>query len=108
MNILAFLTTGIILYAGVVKSGIGCIGVETTQISRTIKKVHPGGPAALAGMQVGDKILAVNDRKYGAIVGPPDELVVIVVKRGDKTITFEIVRQDLVDFPNHPCPERVK
>jgi len=62
----------------------------------------PGYPAAMAGVKTGDVIVTVNGNEAGDVKtaadglkllqGPPGEVVKLVVKRGDRRLTFEVAR----------------
>jgi carboxyl-terminal processing protease len=83
--------------------GIGFLMVRD-QAPVTVLFPFPGGPAATAGVQVGDRILAVDgetieleprrtilERARKRILGPPGSSVRLTVSRDDGAPSFEVV-----------------
>ncbi|TAM95526.1 MAG: S41 family peptidase [Chitinophagaceae bacterium] len=81
------------------------IGVEYIMLKDTINITDaiPGGPAALAGIEVGDKLLAINDSSVAGVHittsrikdllrGPKGSKVNISILRNDKVLPFAITR----------------
>lgn len=88
------------------------IGVEYIMLKDTINitDVIPGGPSALAGLEIGDKFLKVNDslvagvhittgRIKNLLRGPKGSKVNISVLRGNKILPFFITRA-LIPLPS--------
>ena len=84
--------------------GIGVDVVQDPQGLRVID-VFPGEPAAKAGLQHGDLIVAVDSHKLAGhtatfasklIRGPAGTTVRLSVLRGHRTLAFKIVRADVV------------
>lgn len=68
----------------------GGIGIETVYITgETIKKVHSGYPADLAGLLPGDVILSVEGNY---IPGPPGTVVNILIGRNGVVTNYKITR----------------
>ena len=57
---------------GSANSVIG-VNVEDTDLGARVRGVSPGGPAATAGVAVGDTIVAINDVELGRTAGNDDE-----------------------------------
>ena len=53
-----------------------------------VKKVHPNTPAYLAGLQEGDRLLAVNGVPVTSI---PYSQVVATIQQTPKTLTLQVV-----------------
>ncbi|MEC8431318.1 MAG: trypsin-like peptidase domain-containing protein, partial [Planctomycetota bacterium] len=78
------------------KPGFIGLSVDRDSDRAEISKISPGGPAEVAGLQVGDVILEFDGVKtddYRSLVTialqtPPDEEVVVRVRRGDKEMEF--------------------
>jgi C-terminal peptidase prc len=78
----------------------GSLGVDVSQWP-TIKVV-PHTPAAKVGLRDGDVVLRVNSRAVGKteppadalkiLHGAPDTTISLTVRRGDKTLSFEVCR----------------
>ena len=79
---------------------IGYAGFKPEETKIVVKEVKPGEPAAAAGLQVGDQIIAVNgDRieqsRYGAIDivrairSSADQPVALTVKRGEEILDLK-------------------
>jgi regulator of sigma E protease len=65
--------------------------------SSTIGKVLPGSPAAAAGLQAGDRILAVDgepvrrmDSVLNAVAGDPDRMLALAVQRGTAEVWLTV------------------
>lgn len=75
----------------------------------SIRTVYPSMPAAEAGIQAGDVVLAVNGRSTKHIsvtevwdwfTGPPNTPVALVIRRGDNVGEIVIKRMDIGRIPN--------
>lgn len=53
-----------------------------------VKKVHPNSPAFLAGLQEGDRLLAVNGLSVASL---PYAQVVATIQQTPKTLTLQVV-----------------
>ena len=83
--------------------GIGAqIRAEDRRIS--VVRVLPGMPAEKAGMIAGDVVLTIDgaatvnmpaDEAQGLLRGPVGEVVVVVIRRGGKTLRLEITRDTI-------------
>ncbi|MCA9705580.1 MAG: PDZ domain-containing protein [Myxococcales bacterium] len=84
----------------------GGIGAQIRAEDRRIMvvRVLPGMPAEKAGMKAGDVVLKIDgaatvnmpaDEAQGLLRGPVGEVVVVVVRRGKKTMTLEITRETI-------------
>lgn len=87
------------------------IGASVTQdadtLLTTVISVEPDGPAAQAGMQEGDVIVAVDGADvtqtsletliYDHIMGDVGTQVVVTVERGDKRLDLPMTRQKIID-----------
>lgn len=93
------------IYAGLFGtfSGIG-VTIEKEDAYVNIVGVMKGQPAEKAGLKVGDKILSVDGKEVKdmdlnqvskLIKGPKDTKVTLGVKRGEKLLTIEVVRQQI-------------
>lgn len=65
-----------------------------------IEDLHPDGPAKKSGLQKGDKITHVNDKKIGpksfeSIRGPIGSKITLTVERDGKTKGIEVERQKI-------------
>ncbi len=77
---------------GNVSNEKGKIGIREDW-DRRIVRVHPGSPAELAGLKVGDKVIEVDGHKGDyPIIGGAKEVVKVVVDRKGQTLTFYIRR----------------
>lgn len=65
------------------------VGVPTGQASTTVDLVSEGSPAAAAGLQVGDEIVAID----GIPADGFDEVRDLVSPRGGQTVTLTVVRE---------------
>lgn len=74
------------------QSAFGALGIEPVRaiIENTLQKVIPDSPAALAGLQAGDKIVAVNGKTVNW-----QELVTIIRESQDQKIKFLVERDGL-------------
>ena len=80
-----------VVLATVLAIGLSLVpGAKFGEIPAEIGRVEPGGPAAKAGMQAGDKIVAIN----GNPVETWSQLMTEVQIVGDKEGAFEVVRCD--------------
>ena len=80
-----------VVLATVIAIGLSLVpGAKFGEIPTEIGRVEPDGPAAKAGMQAGDKIVAIN----GNPVETWSQLMTEVQIVGDKEGEFEIVRCD--------------
>ncbi len=78
------------------KPGFIGLSVDRDSDRAEISKISPGGPAEVAGLKVGDVILEFDGVKtddYRSLVTialqtPPDEEVVVRVRRGDEEMEF--------------------
>jgi len=82
-------------------SEAGLIGIRLSVLSNTVSIVHPGTPAEEAGLMPGDHILSVDGDKNGEIIGEPDTVVHLVVKRGQEILSFNIIRRAKHSLPSH-------
>lgn len=72
----------------------GAVGVKATTI---LKEVTPGSPAAIAGMQAGDEIVAIEEQEIktwedvqkSVQEAPPGPLT-FTVRRGDRLLSFAV------------------
>lgn len=80
-------------------------GVRFEGNTSTVSMVIKGGPAAKAGLKVGDEILSVGE-KY--IIQPNDLLDAIVNKRSGDVVKLEIKRKNQFMFFNLKLIEAVK
>ena len=80
---------GIIQYS----PGVGKIGVRVSPSGR-VMRVSPGSPAEIAGLAVGDKIIAADGKPgaVGRIHGDQGTAVVLTIKRGELEITRQVER----------------
>ena len=71
-----------------------------------IHSVRPDSSADKEGVFVGDQLLRVNGRTVQSLtyaqvstelIGPPEELLVLEVKRGDEIMRFRLVRTNMMD-----------
>ena len=89
-----FMSVSLILRGG----GRTGIGIDP---SATITEVVDGGPASIAGLKIGDKLIKVDGRSisedfnpvYSEIVGNPGTLVELIVMRNGKELKFLVERQ---------------
>lgn len=84
----------------------GGIGAQIRAEDRRILivRVLPGMPAEKAGMKAGDVVLTIDgaatvnmpaDEAQSLLRGPVGEVVVVVVRRGDETLSLEITRDTI-------------
>lgn len=84
----------------------GGIGAQIREEDRRILivRVLPGMPAEKAGMKAGDVVLTIDgaatvnmaaEEAQSLLRGPVGEVVVVVVRRGDETVTLEITRDTI-------------
>ncbi|MBQ8091993.1 MAG: S41 family peptidase [Clostridia bacterium] len=88
-----------------VYTGIGCqLLADSESMLITVTRVFKGSPAEEAGIQVGDKIVYVDDVYYTAyemdeavsvMRGTPGEMVKVTVLRDYKTIDFDVIRREV-------------
>jgi C-terminal processing protease CtpA/Prc len=80
---------------------IGYLGL--TLNNNEIGKVFPQSPAEKAGLDVGDKIMEINDKSvYGLtgsgiadqLIGPPDSFVEIIVEHGNELRKLKLIRAE--------------
>lgn len=95
------------------QSGLGLrVGVQGSGLA--VVAVTPGGPAAAAGIRVGDRLLAVDDRPLGArdpglaatlLEGPEGSTVTLTLSRGGRrreaTLVREVVVPETVSAERH-------
>jgi carboxyl-terminal processing protease len=86
------------------------IGIELGafgEASPVIDRVLPRGPAAIAGIQPGDVLVAINDEEIGALTqaqilerlnGPQGESVSLTLLRGDSPVTLTVVRDEVLEI----------
>ncbi len=101
------------------ESGAGWIGLmleEESDGGAGVKQVFPGGPAAMAGVRVGDKVVGLNKKKLGSA----EELIAIVEKlkpgshsqitimRGGKSATLGVVIGSLRQFHENYVSEMMR
>lgn len=108
----------------IARRGGGFLGVRPDQAATdldgaTIAEVIEGTAAEAAGMQDGDKIIAVNDKSipdFFILVGVlqamnPGDALTLTVVRGDQTLVLEVVlgerpsETETPDEPDQPEPE---
>ncbi len=86
------------------QSGLG-LRVERRGNGLVIAEIVPGGPAALAGIRAGDRLLAVDGRALGAadpglaatlLEGPEGSEVTLTLLRGGRRRQVELLRELLV------------
>lgn len=77
----------------------GRIGVRISH-SGKVARVHPGSPAAEAGLKEGDVITAVDGRRGAVehIHGIPGTVVSLTVQRADQELTFDVPRVEFTDI----------
>ena len=74
-------------------SVLGITGLRWGVMDHKIYKIHYGGPAYYAGLQVGDKIIKVEDEdNRHELTGKPYTLVSVTVKRKDIIKTYTLYR----------------
>lgn len=85
--------------------GRGTIGVQIDQDDLTILKVDAGSPAEQAGLQVGDRIVAVDGEPVAdwkesglRITGTPGTVVTLTVERDGQTRVIEVTRGAPIDI----------
>jgi C-terminal processing protease CtpA/Prc len=85
------------LVGGVEKTDVeGRIGIRVST-SGNIVRVHPGSPAAQAGLRPNDTVLAVDGRHKAVreIAGEPGTYVQLDVKRGMRRFQVAVRRSDV-------------
>lgn len=82
------------------KPGLGILGIRINSLTRAINKVHPSGPAARANLQVGDKIIYVDEKDNKLRPGDPGDPVTLTIKRGKEVFELTLIRQDVREFNN--------
>ncbi len=78
---------------------LGIAGETVDSCGTRVLELEQGGPADKAGLQVGDVIVAVNDKPYGSLDAlrtliestAPDTQVNVVVKRAADELTISVV-----------------
>lgn len=84
---------------------VGGIGISFNQYDNMLEitNVLEGGPADLAGLRIGDKIVKVNaetitstSNPVNMITGEEGSTVSLTVERENKVLTFEIVRNSVI------------
>jgi len=82
------------------ESGLYGLGIQPpfAADSAVLKSVTPGGPAALAGLQAGDRVLSLNGKspiEPGALDGL--EPVNVRVRRGEQELAFSVTPKPTVE-----------
>ncbi len=85
---------------------IGVVLDEKSEGGALVKKVFPGGPAAGAGVRVGDKIVSVGDKKLtspkmlieAVEKSKPGSALTITVMRGDNEVQLAAIVGSLREF----------
>lgn len=82
---------------GKVTNEVGRIGVDES-LDRTVTRVYPDSPAEKAGIQIGDKIYAIDGKIGARGFGEVDTVCRVTVKRKKQYIDFECRRVSLAKF----------
>jgi putative serine protease PepD len=93
-NRVVFIADQLITSGKVLKSGRAYLGISTADLAAggvLVRKVTAGGPAALAGIKVGDAIVAVNEQPTPD--GGTLSEVLVDFQPGDK-VTVSVIRSD--------------
>jgi regulator of sigma E protease len=70
--------------------------VSEVETSTTIGYVEAGGPADIAGLKVGDKILEIDGKPVNKFIGPTNSVIWNIVSSEGETIPFKVQRGDEV------------
>lgn len=69
----------------------GMIGIREDW-NRVITRIHPGSPAQLAGLKIGDRVVTVDGVKSKEIIGPVGGSVLLEIERDGEIIQRRIIR----------------
>jgi regulator of sigma E protease len=70
--------------------------VSEMEATTTIGVLEPGGPADVAGLRVGDKILEIDGKPVTRFMGPTNSIMWNIIRSEGATIPFKIQRGDEV------------
>lgn len=79
-----------LIFAGWLSTGSPLFVPTFRDLSADVEALVPGSPAALAGMEIGDRIVKVNGKE----ISTKTELLDAVAKSGGQPLTLEIRRDD--------------